>query len=106
MIGLEHSIETARTMTFAVMIFSQFTMIFSIRAGRQWFTHRFFSNRWLWLTILFVVALTLGVMLVPAMQTLFKITVLSAPQWGMVIGLSIGVLLVSELLKLLTRKVK
>ena len=106
MIGLEHSIETARTMTFAVMIFSQFTMIFSIRTGRQWFTHRFFTNRWLWLTIVLVTTLTLLVMLVPAMQALFKITALSAPQWGMVIGLSIGVLLVSELLKLLTRKVK
>ena len=106
MIGLEHSIETARTLTFAVMIFSQFTMIFSIRTGRQWFTHRFFTNRWLWLTIVLVTTLTLLVMLVPAMQALFKITALSAPQWGMVIGLSIGVLLVSELLKLLTRKVK
>lgn len=106
MIGLEHSIETARTMTFAVMIFSQFTMIFSIRAGRQWFTHRFFTNRWLWLTIVLVTTLTLLVILVPAMQTLFKLTALSAPQWGMVIGLSIGVLIVSELLKLLTRRVK
>ena len=106
MIGMEHSIETARTMTFAVMIFSQFTMIFSIRAGRQWFTHRFFTNRWLWLTIALVTTLTLLVMLVPAMQTLFKLTALSAPQWGMVIGFSIGVLLVSELLKLLTRRVK
>ena len=106
MIGLEHSIETARTMTFAVMIFSQFTMIFSIRAGRQWFTHRFFTNRWLWLTIVLVTTLTLLVMLVPTMQTLFKLTALSAPQWGMVIGLSIGVLIVSELLKLLTRRVK
>lgn len=106
MIGMEHSIETARTMTFAVMIFSQFTMIFSIRAGRQWFTHRFFTNRWLWLTIALVTTLTLLVMLVPAMQTLFKLTALSAPQWGMVIVLSIGVLIVSELLKLLTRRVK
>ncbi len=106
MIGMGHSIETARTMTFAVMIFSQFTMIFSIRAGRQRFTHRFFTNRWLWLTIVLVTTLTLLVMLVPAMQTLFKLTALSAPQWGMVIGLSIGVLIVSELLKLLTRRVK
>ena len=104
MIGMEHSIETARTMTFAVIIFSQFTMIFSIRAGRQWFTHRFFTNRWLWLTIVLVTTLTLLVMLVPTMRTLFKLTALSAPQWGMVIGLSIGVLIVSELLKLLTNK--
>ena len=106
MIGLEHSIETARTMTFAVMIFSQFTMIFSIRASRQWFTHRFFTNRWLWLTIALVVALTLIVMLVPAMQGLFKITALSTSQWWMVVGLSVGVLIVSEAFKLLTRWMK
>ena len=106
MIGLEHSIETARTMTFAVMIFSQFTMIFSIRSGRQWFTHRFFTNRWLWLTILFVVALTLGVMLVPTMQTLFKITVLTSMQWWIVVGLSLGVLVVSELFKMFTRCIR
>lgn len=102
MIGMGHSVETARTMTFAVMIFSQFTMIFSIRAGRQWFTHRFFTNRWLWLTIVLVTTLTLLVMLIPSMQVLFKLTALSAPQWGMVIGLSIGVLIVSELLKWIT----
>ena len=106
MIGLEHSIETARTMTFAVMVFSQFTMIFSIRSGRQWFTHRFFTNRWLWLTILFVVALTLGVMLVPTMQTLFKITVLTSMQWWIVVGLSLGVLVVSELFKMFTRCIR
>ena len=105
MIGMQHSLATARTMTFAVMVFSQFTMLFSIRSGREWFGHRFFSNRWLWLTIAFVVALTLFVMLTPSMLALFKLTALTSMQWRMVVGLSVGVLVVSEIFKLFTRKI-
>ena len=103
LIGLQQSIEVARTMTFAVMIFSQFTMIFSIRSGNGWFTERFFSNRWLWATIALVTGLTLLVMLVPAMQSLFKLTALSSAQWWIVVGLSVGVLVLSEFCKLFTR---
>lgn len=103
LIGLQHSIETARTMTFAVMIFSQFTMIFSIRSGNNWFIDRFFSNRWLWATIVLVTLLTLFVMLVPAMQLLFKLTALTVAQWWIVVGLSFAVLVLSELCKLFIR---
>lgn len=106
LIGLQHSIEVARTMTFAVMIFSQFTMIFSIRSGNGWFTERFFSNRWLWATIVLVTGLTLLVMLTPAMQMLFKLTALTATQWWIVAGLSVGVLLLSEVCKLSTQNSK
>ena len=103
LIGLQHSIETARTMTFAVMIFSQFTMIFSIRSGNGWFTERFFSNRWLWATIVLVTGLTLFVMLVPAMQSLFKLTALTSTQWWIVAVMSIGVLILSEIPKLFSK---
>lgn len=99
LIGLQSSLEVARTMTFAVMIFCQFTMIFSIRSGEAWFTHRFFSNRWLWLTIAFVVILTMLVMLTPSMQVLFKLTALSGGQWWICVAMSLGVLLLSELTK-------
>ncbi len=103
MLGVQHSVETARTMTFAVMIFSQFTMIFSVRSGNHWFTQQFFCNRWLWATIVLVTSLTLFVMLVPAMQSLFKLTALTSTQWWITIGLSLGVLLLSECSKLFTR---
>lgn len=98
-IGMQTSVDVARTMTFGVMVFSQFTMIFSIRSGNALFTERFFSNRWLWLTILLVVALTLSVMLLPGMQALFRLAPLSSSQWWMTIGLSAGVLLLSEIAK-------
>ena len=103
MIGMKTSVDVARTMTFAVMVFCQFTIIFSIRSGHNWFTHKMFTNRWLWLTIVFVTALTLLVLLVPGMQSLFKLAPMTSGQWWTVIGLSFAVLALSELFKLFTR---
>ena len=45
MIGMKTSVEVARTMTFATMVFSQFTIIFSIRSGYKWFTHKIFTKQ-------------------------------------------------------------
>ena len=104
MIGMKTSVDVARTMTFATMVFCQFTIIFSIRSGHNWFTDRMFTNRWLWLTIVFVTAITLLVLLVPEMQSLFKLAPMTSGQWWTVIGLSFGVLALSELFKLFTRK--
>ncbi len=104
MIGMNTSVDVARTMTFAVMVFCQFTIIFSIRSGHNWFTHKIFTNRWLWLTIVFVAALTLLVLLVPGMQSLFRLAPMTSGQWWTVIGLSFGVLALSEFFKLFTRK--
>jgi len=104
MIGNKTSLDVARTMTFATMVFSQFTIIFSIRSGHKWFTNNIFTNRWLWLTILFVTALTLIVLLVPGMQSLFKLAPMTTGQWWTVIGLSFGVLALSEVFKLFTKK--
>ena len=85
---------------------SQFTMIFSIRSGNRLFTHRIFSNRWLWLTIVLVVGLTLIVMLTPSLQSLFHLATLTSAQWWITVELSFGVLLLSELLKPLLRTQK
>ena len=104
MIGMNTSVDVARTMTFATMVFCQFTIIFSIRSGHNWFTHKMFTNRWLWLTIVFVTALTLLVLLVPGMQSLFRLAPMTSGQWWTVIGLSLGVLALSEFFKLFTRK--
>ena len=100
LLGLGASLDVARTMTFAVMVFSQFTVIFSIRTGNKIFTTGFFTNRWLWLTILFVVVVTMFVMLTPSMMSLFDLTALNTQQWLIVAALSVGVLLLSELTKI------
>ena len=103
-IGSGDSLATARTMTFAVMVLSQFTMLFSIRSGHRWFGHRLFTNRWLWLTIACVVTLTLIVMLTPTMQALFHVSPLTTGQWVIVAALTLGVLVASELCKFALRR--
>lgn len=104
-IGLQSGIDDARTMTFAVMIFSQFTIIFSIRSGKNWFGYKMFTNRWLWLTILVVFALTLSALLIPEMQTLLRLSPLDGIQWRYVAGLPVAVLALSEVTKFFTRKI-
>ena len=103
MIGLKDSLEFARTMCMAVLVFSQLTIIFSIRSGSSCFTRRFFSNRWLWLTIIGVTALTLLVMLVPSIRTVLGLSALNSSQWLMVVLFSVCTLLLSEALKLLRK---
>lgn len=103
-IGLGYGVDVARTMCFAVMIFSQFTIIFSIRSGSNRFYHHFFANRWLWLTIALVLAMTLAVMLIPALRTLLGLAALSGTQWLIVVGLTLSTLLLSELYKALSRR--
>ena len=98
-LGMGTSIEVARTMTLSVMIFSQMIIIFSIRSGSNWFWHRFFTNRWLWLSLLVVCALTFCVLLVPGLRTLLGLSALTSAQWTIVAALSVSTLLLSELFK-------
>ena len=105
-IGLQDGIDDARTMTFAVMIFSQFTIIFSIRSGSNWFGYKMFTNKWLWMTIFVVFALTLAALLVPGFQELLRLSSLDGQQWLYVAGLPLAVLALSELTKFFTRNIK
>lgn len=57
-------------------------------------------------SIQFMISTNLGeiVLLVPGMQSLFKLAPMTSGQWWTVIVLSFGVLALSELFKLFTRK--
>ncbi len=100
------AIETARTMTFATLAFSQMTLIFSIRSGMGNAFKGMFSNGFLWGSIAFVIATMLLVLLIPAVQTIFKVTSLDTIQWLWVAGLSSGAFVVSEIVKLAARFIK
>lgn len=103
LLGIGTSVETARTMAFAVMIFSQLLLIFSIRTSEEWFGRRFFSNKWLWLTLLSVTAFTLPFMLIPVLRSMLKLSMLTESQWWLVAGLSVAALLLSELFKFIVK---
>ncbi len=96
-IGAQVSVDVARTMTFAVLVFSQMTLVLSIRSGHHFALRGLFSNKYLWGAILLVCGLQLCVMLIPALQTLFKVVALTSTQWWQVIGLSLAALLINEI---------
>lgn len=104
MIGLQVSVEVARTMTFATLAFSQMTLIFSIRSGKRLAFSSLLSNGYLLGAIAVVVGLMLVVMLVPLLQTIFHVVPLNAAQWLWIAGLSLGVFFVSELAKLFVKR--
>lgn len=97
------AVAVARTMTFATLAFCQMTMIFSIRSGMHHGFNGMFSNKFLWGSIAFVVATMLLVLLIPSVQTVFKVTSLNSVQWLWVAGLSSGSFAASEIVKLVIR---
>lgn len=103
-IGLQSSVEIARTMTFAVLVFTQMTLILSIRAGRHNVFNGLFINKYLWATIAIVCLLMLSVLLIPSLQQLFRISPLDAAQWWWIGGLSAAALVINEVCKLLKNK--
>ena len=104
MIGLQVSVEVARTMTIATLAFSQMTLIFSIRSGKRLAFSSLLSNGYLLGAIAVVVGLMLVVMLVPSLQTIFHVVPLNAAQWLWITGLSLGVFFVSEIAKLFVKR--
>ena len=104
MIGLQVSVEVARTMTFATLAFSQMTLIFSIRSGKRLAFSSLLSNGYLLGAIAVVVGLMLVVMLVPSLQTIFHVVPLNAAQWLWIAGLSLGVFFISEIAKLFVKR--
>ena len=75
------------------------TIVQSVREGRRIYDNLIKSIR-------FIISTNLGEIVllhVSAMQTLFKLTALTATQWWIVAGMSMGVLVLSEFCKLFTR---
>ena len=105
-IGAQTSLDAARTMTFAVLAFSQLTIIFSIRSGMHWVGRNLFANKFLWGSMVAVVGLMAIVLLVPAVQSVFHVCPLTGEQWLWVAILSFGAMILSELMKLVVRLVR
>ena len=99
--GVRVSPDTGHTMAFAVLAFSQLVHAFNVRSN----THSAFLcgklNRWMIPAFLGGVALQLCVLLVPFLQGLFHVAVLTPAQWGLVALLSLMPLPIVEMLKAL-----
>lgn len=104
-IGFRTSHECAMTMAFAVVALSQLSVLFCIRAGHNAIFHKIFTNKHLWAAVLFVLALMLGVLLIPGVRDIFHVVPLSSVQWCWIAVLAIAPAVIIELGKILRRLV-
>jgi Ca2+-transporting ATPase len=105
-IGMQTSIEVARTMTFAVLAFSQMTHVFNVRSINHSAFINMFSNKYLLGAILLVCAMMLTVIEIPVFHNVFHLASLTNAQWWWVVGLSLAPLPIMELLKGIKRVIK
>ena len=93
------------TMAFATLCLSRLFHGFNCKAARPvLFTRTFWNNKYLLGAFAVGAALLAAVLLVPFLKPLFQVAQLSLGLIGVIVGLSLGSMLVIQLLKLLRRK--
>jgi P-type Ca2+ transporter type 2C len=96
----------ARTMGFTILVFAQMINALCSRSHKQTVFKGLFSNKWLWGAIGLSVVLQLVVVYVPFLNVPFGTTPLTAQEWVECLGLSLVVLVVSEVYKAILRVVE
>lgn len=102
-IGLKTSPETAQTMTFAVLAFTQMTFVYCIRSIYRTFFKDFLKNKYLIGAIFIVFGLMLLVLCVPVLRSVFHVVPLSGNHLLWVAILSLGPIPVTEIAKFILR---
>jgi Ca2+-transporting ATPase len=99
MIGLQTSVDVARTMTFAVMALTQITHAFNVRSVRHSAFRGMFANRMLLGALVIVFLMMFAVIEIPRLHDIFHLAPLSQMHWWWVAGLSIAPLPIIEAVK-------
>jgi Ca2+-transporting ATPase len=100
-IGVEFgSYTTGQTMAFSVLAFSQMLRALNQRSNTEpiWVRAEG-SNPWLSVSFVVSGALMLCILLIPALQSAFKLTFLSGSEWAIVLGLSVLSIVQMEVVK-------
>lgn len=105
-LSAEAQIDVARTMTFAVLAFTQITHVFNVRSTYYSAFRGMFSNKLLLGALAIVIGLMLIVLEIPALHDIFHLASLSQEQWLWVLGLSFAPLLIVEVVKGIARLIQ
>jgi Ca2+-transporting ATPase len=100
-IGVEFgSYTTGQTMAFSVLAFSQMLRALNQRSNTEpiWVRAEG-SNPWLSVSFIVSGALMICILLIPALQSAFKLTFLSGSEWAIVLGLSVLSIVQMEVVK-------
>ncbi|MBQ2712446.1 MAG: cation-translocating P-type ATPase, partial [Clostridia bacterium] len=100
-IGLNTNIETARTMAFLTLAFSQTIHAFNMRSNESIFKIGVFGNKYLNLASLASIILVCAVSFIPALQSLFALTFLNGWQYLVVAAFTVTPIVVLEIAKAL-----
>ena len=98
------SLAEAMGLVFVSLVLIQFLKAFNFRSDRRSVFDRPFANRWLNLAVLWEVALLVAVVHLPPLQGPFDTFGLSPMDWLLVVGLSLSVMPVLELVKWMVRR--
>lgn len=98
-IGKRNGIEYARTMSFIIISLSQMFHAYNVRSDKSLFKIGFFSNKYLVYSTLITVSLISFVCFVPALATLFSLTLLRFKDYFICLLLSFMPIVLSEIKK-------
>ena len=98
------SIEEAMTMTFVSLVLIQFFKAYNFRSDRNSVFHKPFANKWLNTAIVWEIVLLLLIVYVPALHEPFNTFSLPLVDWLIILGLSLTISPVLELVKWMERK--
>lgn len=94
------------TMAFVSLCFIQLFHSYNMRSQRNSVLNKkFFSNKFLNVSSIIGIALTLAVVLIPALNTVFKTAPLNYVEWLISIGVAILIIPIVELQKLISRSI-
>jgi magnesium-transporting ATPase (P-type) len=103
LIAGSHSLESARTAGFSVLVLAQLFNCFNSRSETASAWHGLFANRWLWGAVALSALLQAAVVHVPLLNRAFGTVPLEAAQWLACIGMASLVLWIGELRKWVRR---
>jgi Ca2+-transporting ATPase len=101
----DRDVTTARTLAFHTLVLFQLFDVFCIRSDEASAARGLFSNRWLWLSVLFALLLQALVLYVPALQKAFSTVPLDAADWLLCTLVASSVFFAREALKAYWRHV-
>ena len=96
--------EEAMTMTFVSLVLIQFFKAYSFRSDRHSVFNHPFENKWLNTAILWEIGLLMLIVYLPALHGPFNTFSLPGLDWAIIVGLSLTVLPVLEIVKWMVRK--
>ncbi|MHC1735300.1 MAG: cation-translocating P-type ATPase [Erysipelotrichaceae bacterium] len=100
-LGVEGTENLGQTMAFTVLAFSQLVHSYNIHSVNRSFFTSFLKNKWLLLATFINALMMLGVLFIPGVNTLFKLTMMDLHHWEVVMMLVFLPIPVVELFKLL-----